>query len=53
MKKIGLRRLFWGVRENDIWIKCFISSPAPSLHVAELFGTNKREGRRRVTSAFK
>ena len=29
------------------------SSPAPCLHVAELFGTNKRRGERRVSGAFK
>ena len=28
-------------------------SPAPGLHVAELFGTNRRRGERRVSGAFK
>ena len=27
--------------------------PAPGLHVAELFGTNRRRGERRVSGAFK
>ena len=28
-------------------------SPAPGLHVAELFGANRRMGERRVSGAFK
>ena len=27
-------------------------SPAPGLHVAELFGTNRRRGERRVSGTF-
>ena len=28
-------------------------SPAPGLHVAELFGTNRRRGERRASGAIK
>ena len=28
-------------------------NPAPGLHVAELFGTNRKRGERRVSEAFK